>query len=127
MATMLALVGALGLAGTMSMNVIERAREIGVMRAIGAADAAVLQIFMVEGVLIGAISWPLSLLLAVPISYGLSWVLGIQFIGSPLTYQFSTVGAGVWLAGALVLSALASFFPAQNAARLTVREVLAYE
>lgn len=127
MATMLALVGALGLAGTMSMNVIERAREIGVMRAIGAADSAILQIFMVEGVLIGAISWPLSLMLAVPISYGLSWILGIQFIGSPLVYQFSTPGAVAWLGGALVLSALASFFPAQNAARLTVREVLAYE
>jgi putative ABC transport system permease protein len=127
MATMLAVVGALGLAGTMSMNVIERAREIGVMRAIGAADSAVLQIFMVEGLLIGAISWPLSLLLAIPISYGLSWVLGIQFIGSPLVYQFSTSGALAWLGGALVLSALASFFPAQNAARLTVREVLAYE
>jgi putative ABC transport system permease protein len=127
MALMLAVVGALGLAGTMSMNVIERAREIGVMRAIGAADAAVLQIFMVEGLLIGAISWIPSVLLAIPISYGLAWVLGIQFIGSPLVYQFSTDGAVGWFAGALVLSALASFFPARNAARMTVREVLAYE
>jgi putative ABC transport system permease protein len=127
MAAMLAVVGALGLAGIMSMNVIERAREIGVMRAIGASDSAVLQIFMVEGTLIGLISYPLSLLLAVPISYGLSQVLGVQFIGSPLVYQFSTEGAVGWMVGAVGLAAFASYLPARNAARMTVREVLAYE
>ena len=68
-----------------------------------------------------------GLLLALPISYGLSWVLGMQFIGSPLNYQFSAEGALAWLGGALLLSTFASYLPAQNAARLTVREVLAYE
>ncbi|MCZ7667509.1 MAG: FtsX-like permease family protein [Chloroflexi bacterium] len=41
----------------MSLNVIERTREIGVMRAVGASDTAVLQIFITEGILIGLLSW----------------------------------------------------------------------
>ncbi|MBA3534163.1 MAG: FtsX-like permease family protein [Ardenticatenales bacterium] len=127
MAVLLAVVGALGLTGTMSINVLERAREIGVMRAIGASDRAVLQIFMTEGMLIGIISWPLGLLLAFPISRLLSDQIGNDFIGSPLTYTFSMQGAFFWLVVVLSLSALASFVPAWNAARLTVREVLAYE
>ncbi len=126
-ATLLAIVGALGLMGTMSMNVHERAREIGVMRAIGASNGAVLQIFMMEGVLIGALSWPFGALLAVPISQALSRVVGTEFAGTPLTYVFATNGALGWLGAVCVLAALASFWPAWNAVRLTVRDVLAYE
>jgi putative ABC transport system permease protein len=126
-AALLALVGALGLMGTMSMNVHERAREIGVMRAIGASNGAVLQIFMVEGVLIGALSWLPGALLAVPISQALSHVVGTEFAGTPLSYVFAANGALGWLVAVCVLAALASFWPAWNAVRLSVRDVLAYE
>jgi putative ABC transport system permease protein len=126
-AALLALVGALGLMGTMSMNVHERAREIGVMRAIGASNGAVLQIFMVEGVLIGALSWLPGALLAVPISQALSHVVGTEFAGTPLSYVFAANGALGWLIAVCVLAALASFWPAWNAVRLSVRDVLAYE
>ena len=54
MAVLLAVVGAIGLTGTMSLNVLERTREIGVMRAIGASDGSVFQIVVIEGLLIGA-------------------------------------------------------------------------
>ncbi|MBK8049853.1 MAG: ABC transporter permease [Anaerolineales bacterium] len=50
MGVLIASVGALGLAGTMSTNVLERTREIGVMRAIGASDGSVLRIVIVEGI-----------------------------------------------------------------------------
>ena len=127
MATILALVGALGLTGTMSLNVLERAREIGVMRAIGASDGAILHIFIAEGILIGLLSWPIGVLLALPISKLLSNIVGTKFVGTPLSYTFASSGALWWLALILISAALASFFPAWRAARLSVRSVLAYE
>ncbi|RFU22551.1 ABC transporter permease [Geodermatophilus marinus] len=127
LATLLAVVGALSLMGTMSMNVHERAREIGVMRAIGASDGGVLRIFVVEGVLIGLLSAPVGAALALPISTALSDVVGEEFTRAPLSYTFSLDGALFWLVLVGVLAALASLLPAWNAARLSVREVLGYE
>lgn len=127
MAILTAVVGGLGLMGTMSMNVLERTREIGVLRAIGASDGSVLRIVVTEGVLIGLLSWALGLLLAFPISRVLSDQVGNLFLGSPLSYNFSVSGALMWLGISVSLSALASFLPAWNASRLTVRDVLAYE
>jgi putative ABC transport system permease protein len=126
-ATLLAFVGALSLMGTMSMNVHERSREIGVMRAIGASDGAVLQIFLVEGVCIGVLSWPIGAVLALPISKVLSNIVGDEFTGAPLSYTFSLSGALFWLVLVAILAALASLLPAWNATRLSVREVLNYE
>jgi putative ABC transport system permease protein len=127
MAVLLAVVGGLGLMGTMSINVLERSREIGVMRAVGASDGAVLRIFLSEGLLIGLISWALGALFALPISRLLSDVVGIAFIRAPLTYTFATSGALLWLAIVMILAGLASFWPSWRAMRLSVREVLAYE
>jgi putative ABC transport system permease protein len=126
-ATLLAIVGALSLMGTMSLNVHERAREIGIMRAIGASDGGVLQIFVVEGICIGVLSVPIGAALAVPISQALSAVVGEKFTHAPLSYTFSVGSALLWLGLVGVLAALASFMPAWNAARLSVREVLGYE
>lgn len=127
MACLIALVGGLGLMSTMGMNVIERTREIGVIRAIGASDGSVLQLVIVEGMLIGVLSWILGALLAVPIGMLLGTAVGLAFLQSPLPFLFSMDGFLVWLVIVLVLSALASFLPARNASRLTVREVLSYE
>ena len=127
MALILAAVGGLGLSGTMSMNVLERVREIGVMRAIGASDGAVLRLVLVEGVIIGLISWVFGAILAVPLSLLISNLLGVSLLNQPLTYTFSLGGMWMWFALALILAALASFFPARSASQLTVREVLAYE
>ncbi len=127
MAILLAVVGGLGLMGTMSLNVFERTREIGVMRAIGASDGAVLQNVMVESTIIGVLSWLLGGILALPLSKLLSDAIGIAFIQKPLSFSFSTGGILVWLIVAIVVAAVASFLPARNASRLTVREVLAYE
>jgi putative ABC transport system permease protein len=126
-ATLLAVVGALSLMGTMSMNVHERAHEIGVMRAIGASDGAVLKVVLVEGVCVGVLSWPFGALLAYPISKVLSSVIGDEFVGAPLNYTFSLGGALFWLMLVSILAALASMLPAWNATRLSVRDVLSYE
>lgn len=127
MAIVLAGVGALGLTGSMSINVLERTREIGVMRSIGATGRTIRQIVIGEGALIGLLSWALGVLLALPISLLLSRSLGLSFLQTPLSYAFSTDGAFIWLAAVLCLSAVASVLPARTASRLSIREVLAYE
>jgi putative ABC transport system permease protein len=127
MALLLAVVGGMGLMGTMSINVIERTREIGVMRAIGASNGAVLRIVLVEGMLIGVLSWLLGAIFALPVSKLLSDAVGFAFFQMPLSYTFSFAGALIWLALVVIIAALASALPARGAARLTVRDVLAYE
>jgi putative ABC transport system permease protein len=127
MGVLIASVGALGLAGTMSTNVLERTREIGVMRAIGATDNTVLRIVLVEGMLIGLLSWLVGAALAFPAGYAMSNAVGLALFQSPLTYIFSANGVTQWLFIVLFLATIASYLPAHSASRLTVREVLAYE
>jgi putative ABC transport system permease protein len=127
MAFMLAIVGGLGLMGTMSINVLERTREIGVLRAIGAPTRGVAWVFIREGIAIGVLSWLLSAVLAPPLGKLLTNAVGTQVLGAPFSFTYSLPGVWLWLALVIVLSGLASFIPARNAARLTVREVLAYE
>ncbi|NJN67747.1 MAG: FtsX-like permease family protein [Chloroflexaceae bacterium] len=127
MAVLTAVVGGLGMAGTMSMNVLERTREIGVMRAIGASNLSIQQIVLIEGMMMSLIGWWFSILLAFPIGLLLSYAVGTLFTGAPLSYAFSVQGTLVWLAIALVIAFLACFIPAWNASRLTIRNVLAYE
>jgi putative ABC transport system permease protein len=127
MAMLIAFVGGLGLMGTMSMNVLERTREIGVMRSIGAVDSAVFQLVVVEGILIGLMSWGLGALVAVPITNMLDTIVGVSLLNVPLKFVLSQEGMMIWFGIVLVLSALASILPARNAVRLTVRDVLAYE
>jgi putative ABC transport system permease protein len=127
MAILLAIVGGLGLTGTMSINVLERIREIGVMRAIGASDRAVMGIIVIEGMFIGVISWLFGVILAIPIAHFLDVAVGGTMLHTQITDVFSFPGALLWLVVAVVISALASFLPALRAARLSVREVLSYE
>lgn len=127
MAVLVALVGGLGLAGTMSLNVIERVREIGVMRSIGASDGAVQQVFIGEGLFIGLLSWSIGTLLALPASKLMSDTMGMLLFSMPLSFRFALDGILLWLVLSVVVAVGASYFPARNATRISVREVLAYE
>jgi len=127
MAALVALVGALGLAGTMSLNVLERTREIGVMRALGAWGGAVRAIVISEGMLVGLMSWLLAIPLAVPISLGFCAAVGGAFSDRALPFEYSPLGVFIWLGLVALISTLASLMPAQRAASISVREALAYE
>ncbi|MCA9997241.1 MAG: ABC transporter permease [Anaerolineales bacterium] len=127
MAVLLATVGGLGLTTTMSINILERIREIGVLRAIGASDTAVRQIVIAEGIAVGFLSWLLGSLLAIPISRLLSDQIGLALLGIPLDYTFSVGGMVFWLVAVIFIAIVASLGPARGASRLTIREVLAYE
>ncbi|MEM7344701.1 MAG: FtsX-like permease family protein [Chloroflexota bacterium] len=127
MAFLFAVVGGLSLTGTMSLSVLERTQEIGIIRAIGASNSIVTQVVLIEGIFVGLVSWLLASLLAYPFSKVLSIAVGLSFIKIPLTYAFAPQGILFWLVIVLILSILASYIPARRAARLSVREVLSYE
>jgi putative ABC transport system permease protein len=127
MAVMIAIVGGLGLMGTMSINVLERTREIGVMRAVGASNLDIQSIVIVEGMVVGLISWAISILLSIPITGILCFGVGMAILTAPLPTVYGVTGIVAWLIFTLFLASIASALPARRASRLTVRDTLAYE
>jgi putative ABC transport system permease protein len=125
--SLIALVGSVGLTGTMSMNVMERTREIGVMRAIGATDGQIMIQVIIEGTLIGLLSWVIAFVLAFPLSSFMSYIVNSSIFGVAGNFTFTVTGFLIWLVVVGILSLIASIAPARSASRLTIREVLAYE
>jgi putative ABC transport system permease protein len=127
MVVLTAVVGAIGLTNTMAINAVERTREIGVMRAIGASSSAIVGMSVAEGVLVGALSWILALPLSYPGARMFSALIGDIILDMPLQFVYSAGGMVLWLVIVVTLSALASLWPALQAARVSVRQALAYE
>ena len=127
MAILAAIVGSMGLMSTMSINVVERGREIGVMRATGATSLSIAGIFVGEGLLLGFLSWLFSIPISYPGAQAFSSVIGRELIEMALDFKYPAGALALWLAIILTLSALASLWPALRATRVSVRESLAYE
>jgi putative ABC transport system permease protein len=127
MAILTAVVGSIGLMGTMGMNVLERTREIGVMRAIGAVDREIVKSVVVEGLMIGLISFIAASVISIPISFVLLRIISQAMMGTIMPLELTMIGFLIWLGVVIVLSVVASLWPARNASKLTIREVLAYE
>ncbi len=126
MGVILAIVGVIGLTGTMTINVLESTREIGVMRAIGASHGSVYQIFVTEGVVIGLIAWAVGAVLSYPMSAVLLDMLS-GAMGLPLTFEYSWPGVGIWLVAVSLIAVVASLLPAYRASQVSVRDAIAYE
>jgi putative ABC transport system permease protein len=127
-AMIIAIVGGFGLGGTMSLAVMERTREIGVMRSVGASSNTLRGMYVLESVLIGAMSYVLALPFSLLVSYGFAVAIaGIFGRDRPLEFGVNPVGLGMWAAIILVVAAVASLLPAQRAASISIREALAYE
>ena len=127
MVILTAVVGGIGLISTMSINVVERRREIGVMRAIGASSPLIVGTFVAEGILVGVISWILAVPLSIPGARIFSDMVGEIVLDMPLDFVYSTQGMMLWLLIVTVLSALASLWPALKATQVSVRDALSYE
>lgn len=127
MAILISVVGGLGLIEAMSISVLERRREFGVMRAVGASTGTVLQVVLVEGVLIAVLSWAVALVVSVPATVLVETITGQIFFQAPLVTTFSGLGAGLWLAIVVVLASIAGAFPALETTELPVHKALAYE
>jgi putative ABC transport system permease protein len=126
LAVIVALVGGIGLMGSLSISVVERTREIGVMRAVGARSRVMLGMFLMEGVLQGVLSWAIVAPLSFALGKPLANALGQAMFSANLDYQYNLRAVMVWLVIILVISSLASILPARNATRISVRESLVY-
>jgi putative ABC transport system permease protein len=127
MAGLLAIVGGLGLTGTMGMNVIERTREIGVLRAVGASNIAVRKVVVIEGIVVGLISWLLGAFLSGPTGQLLAGAVIDAVLKAELSYRHSFFGLLIWLVIVILIGIFSSLAPARKAVQLRVREVLDYE
>ena len=120
----MAAVGAVGLLAVLSMAVLERQKEIGVMRSLGAGSTTIIVQFLVEGLLVGILAWIIGL----PLSYGISLLLN-SALGADAFFDFSYPPrvALQGLIGVIVLAAIASIWPSVTAARKTVSDILRYQ
>ncbi len=120
-------VGGLGLASTMSLAVLERTREIGVLRAIGATHRTIFGLVQAEGLVIALASW----LIAIPFSIPVSVLLGKTFsrimMPLPVRYLPEPEGVALWFVVAVSVSLIATALPARRAMRVTTAAALAYE
>lgn len=121
------LVGGMGLASTMSLAVLERTREIGVLRAIGARQRAILGMVQIEGLVIATASWLVALPLSVPVSAALAKVFSRVMLEVPIRFVPESTGVTRWLVMVVAISVVSCAWPAVRAMRITVRGALAFE
>jgi putative ABC transport system permease protein len=127
LAVIIVLVGGIGLMGSLWINVIERTKEIGILRAIGAVSSKIMGMFMLEGVLQGLMSWMIAIPVSLAVTPMMARAMGETMFGTSLDYRFNWEAVFIWLAIILVISILASIIPAYNATRVNVRQSLNYE
>ncbi|MDZ5472932.1 FtsX-like permease family protein [Bacillus sp. 31A1R] len=127
MSIIMSVVATLGLMGSLSLNVMERSKEIAIMKLIGASDSNLWRMMMLEAFIIGLISFLIGTLLAYPISIMLSNNVGQSLFHANLDYTFSSLGIVIWFIIVLILSLIASFSPAYKATKIPVNQILSYE
>ena len=125
-AIIMGIVGAITLSGVLSLSVLERTREIGVMRAIGATTRIIATLFIGEGLTLGWLSWLIAWPLSIPTSVLMTRVLG-QAIDNDIVYIYTPTGALYWFVIVTILSIAASWLPARGATRVSVQQSLVYQ
>jgi putative ABC transport system permease protein len=126
LAIIIAVVGGIGLMGALSISVVERTKEIGVLRAIGARSRTIMAMFMMEGVLQGVMSWAIAVLVSLGLARVVAGAMGRAIFNMELTYQFNWSAVGAWLIVVLIISTLAAIVPARKATLVSVRDSLSY-
>lgn len=120
-------VGGLGLTSMMTLNVLERTKEIGIIRSVGGIRKQLSLIIVIEGMFVGVMSWVFAVIIAYPMGIALGNAVGVTLLRTSLTPAFPIRGPLTWLGIVIVLSIIASVIPGRNAAKLTVRETISFE
>lgn len=122
----LSLPSLIAILNTLAIGVIERTREIGMLRAIGAARGQVRRMVIAEALLLAAIGTALGLISGLYLSY--VFVQGVSASGIfKMQYSFPLVGLLAATAAGLIFGVLAAILPARQAARMGIIEALRYE
>ena len=122
-------VSAIGMASATGINIMERTREIGVMRSIGANPEKIYSLFVKEGMITSILSILLGLLLSWPLSKLAAIFFGNLMLGreAVLQYAFSPTGFVVTVVVTILFGWLASRIPAKSAIDIPTHEALSYE
>ena len=116
---------ALGLLNTLTINVLERTREIGVIRAVGSSRSQVRRIVTAESLLLGVFGAAMGVLAGVAMSYGI--ISASSAVGWKMPYEFPLAGIIAAIIVAVLLALFAAVLPARNAAKLDIIRALQYE
>jgi putative ABC transport system permease protein len=125
MTVIVAVIGGIGIANTLTLNVLERRREIGVMRSIGGRNSHLISVFLTEAMVMGGAGFVLGVALGYPLAQALVWLMSTVLF--PLDFVFPPGMVAAAFAFTLLLTAVASIGPALGAARLKVSQALRYE
>ena len=127
LAVIMAVVGGIGLMGALSIGVIERTKEIGIMRAVGALSGTILVMFVLEGLIQGVLSWMVAVPLSLVVTPWMAATMGETIFNTQLVYQYNYSAVFIWLGIVIIISVLASIIPARRATQVNVRQSLTYE
>jgi putative ABC transport system permease protein len=118
-------VGVLGLANALTASVLERRREIGMLRAMGASGWRVGQVFWSEGLALGGIAWLAGGVIGLPLAY--LFVHAFSQLVMPVDFVLDPAAFVVMLVAVVVIATLATLTPASRASQIRVAEMLRYE
>lgn len=121
------LVGVIGLISSTSINILERIREIGVMRAIGASPNKIASMIIYENVILGLISFVSSCIIAIPLTIILSNKFGKIFLKAPLSILYSPHAILGWFLATMLIAIAVSYFVAKRSQLKPVNELISYE
>lgn len=126
LAMLMGAVGAMGMASTVSVSVLERTREFGVLLAIGATPQRLQRMIIAEAIVVGVISWFVGVVMSLPLTAALAALIGSLGFMASLPFLVAWPAVAGWIVVAVVVAAVAAALPARALSRLSVREALSH-
>jgi putative ABC transport system permease protein len=125
LAVLLSVPSLIAMINTLAIGVIERTREIGMLRAVGATRPQVRTVIVAEAVILAAIGTAFGLLSGLYLGYMM--VKALAAVAYPIDYIFPASGVLIAIAAGLIFGVLAAIIPARQATRLEIVRALRYE